>query len=151
MDAMSLPANEFCPIARALDVVGQKWNLLLLREASFGRRRFAEFQRIGIPAATLGQRLESLVDSGLLERRSYREDGERAREEYVLTGAGRDILVVLAALGDWGHTHRPAEHGPGVTFTAAGTGRPVRLAFVDDRGELVDRDAVTVTVGPLTR
>ncbi len=102
MDAMSLPANRHCPIARTLAVLGQKWNLLLLREAFLGRTRFAEFQRIGIPNATLGQRLNDLVCAGLLERVTYQEEGERSREEYVLTDAGRDVLPILAALSAWG-------------------------------------------------
>ncbi len=102
MDAMSLPANRHCPIARTLAVLGQKWNLLLLREAFLGRTRFAEFQRIGIPNATLGQRLNDLVCAGLLERVTYQEEGERSREEYVLTDAGRDVLPILAALSEWG-------------------------------------------------
>lgn len=112
MDAMSLPANRHCPIARTLAVLGQKWNLLLLREAFLGRTRFAEFQRIGIPNATLGQRLNDLVGAGLLERVTYQEEGERSREEYVLTDAGRDVLPILASLSEWGPAP-PAGDGPG--------------------------------------
>ena len=98
MDAMSLPANRSCPIARTLGVLGQKWNLLLLREAFLGRTKYAEFQRIGVPTATLGARLQDLVDSGLLARHTYQEKGERARDEYLLTQAGRDVMPILAAL-----------------------------------------------------
>ncbi|MEV5253822.1 helix-turn-helix domain-containing protein [Streptomyces werraensis] len=147
MDAMSLPANRHCPIARTLEVLGQKWNLLLLREAFLGRTRFAEFQRIGIPNATLGQRLNDLVSAGLLERVTYREEGERSREEYVLTDAGRDVLPILAALGEWGDRHRPQETGRGVVCTADGE-RPVHLEFRDPDGEPVDRDAIMISRGP---
>lgn len=147
MDAMSLPANRYCSIARTLAVLGQKWNLLLLREAFLGRTRFAEFQRIGIPNATLGQRLGDLVDAGLLERVTYQEEGERSREEYVLTQAGRDVLPVLAALSAWGDRHRPQETGQGVVYAAGGE-RPVHLEFRDERGEPVDQDAVTIIRGP---
>ncbi|MFF4884549.1 winged helix-turn-helix transcriptional regulator [Streptomyces nigra] len=148
MDAMSLPANRHCSIARTLAVLGQKWNLLLLREAFLGRTRFAEFQRIGIPNATLGQRLNDLVDAGLMERVTYQEEGERSREEYVLTEAGRDVLPVLAALSAWGDRHRPQETGQGVVYAAADDERPVHLEFRDERGELVDQDAVTIIRGP---
>lgn len=145
---MSLPANRHCSIARTLAVLGQKWNLLLLREAFLGRTRFAEFQRIGIPNATLGQRLNDLVDAGLMERVTYQDEGERSREEYVLTEAGRDVLPVLAALSAWGDRHRPQETGQGVVYAAADDERPVHLEFRDERGELVDQDAVTIIRGP---
>ncbi|MFJ6926875.1 winged helix-turn-helix transcriptional regulator [Streptomyces nigra] len=148
MDAMSLPANRHCSIARTLAVLGQKWNLLLLREAFLGRTRFAEFQRIGIPNATLGQRLNDLVDAGLMERETYQDEGERSREEYVLTEAGRDVLPVLAALSAWGDRHRPQETGQGVVYAAADGERPVHLEFRDERGELIDQDAVTIIRGP---
>jgi DNA-binding HxlR family transcriptional regulator len=153
MDAMALPANRSCSIARSLSVLGQKWNFLLLREAFFGRTRYAEFQRIGIPNATLVDRLTSLVDAGLLARSSYREDGERTRDEYRLTEAGRDVMPLLAALSAWGDEHLPLEAGPSVSYTRAGDGRRLHLAFVDDDGVIVDRDAVAVArgaeVGPL--
>jgi DNA-binding HxlR family transcriptional regulator len=137
MDASSLPANRFCSVARSLEVLGQKWNLLILREAFFGRTRYAQFQRIGIPSATLGQRLDALVDAGLLERRAYRREGERTREEYLLTESGRDALGVLAALSTWGDAHLPLPHGPSVGY-ATSDGTPVRLAFVDEEGRVVD-------------
>lgn len=141
MHALSLPANRFCSVARSLEVLGQKWNLLILREAFFGRTRFAQFQRIGIPSATLGQRLDALVEADLLERRSYQREGERTREEYLLTDAGRDAVGVLAALSTWGDAHLPLPDGPSVTYATA-DGSPVRLAFVDDHGQVVDAAAV---------
>jgi DNA-binding HxlR family transcriptional regulator len=134
-------ANASCPIARALSVLGHKWNLLLLREAFLGSTRYAEFQRIGVPPATLGARLDDLVEAGLFERRAYQLDGERSRDEYVLTAAGRDTIRVLAALSDWGGEHVP----PSTAYTwAAADGRPVRLAFIDEAGETVDPEMVTV-------
>ena len=138
-------ADLLCPIARSLSVLGQKWNLLLLREAFLGRTKFTEFQRIGVPTATLGARLEALVGAGLLERRTYKEQDERPRDEYLLTEAGREVLPILAALIEWGENHVPAEAGARVTYAMASSdGRPVRLAFVDDRQTVVDGGAVTV-------
>jgi DNA-binding HxlR family transcriptional regulator len=138
-------ADLSCPIARSLSVLGQKWNLLLLREAFLGRTKFTEFQRIGVPAATLGARLESLVEAGLLERRAYKEEGERPRDEYLLTDAGRDVLPILAALIEWGETHLQSDSGDRVTYAmATADGRPVNLAFVDDRQEVVEVGAVRV-------
>jgi DNA-binding HxlR family transcriptional regulator len=147
MDAMSLPVNQYCSIARALTVLGQKWNLLLLREAFLGRSRYAEFQQIGIPYATLGQRLDDLVSAGLLERRAYQEPGERTREEYVLTPAGRDTLPVLVALSEWGEEHAPLPAGPAMSYVTTGE-RVVHLEFRDDRGAEVSPETVSVVRGP---
>ena len=79
-------STERCSIARSLEVLGQKWSLLIVREAMWGRTRFAEFRaRLGVAPDVLTDRLGRLVDAGILERRPYREDGEREREEYVLS------------------------------------------------------------------
>ena len=136
-----MSADETCPIARSLSVLGHKWNLLLLREAFLGRTKFAEFQRIGIPPATLGARLEALVEAGLFEKQAYRVDGERSRDRYILTAAGRATIPVLAALSDWGGEH--LQPGRAYSWESA-DGRPVRLAFIDADGEPVDADTVMV-------
>lgn len=90
-----------CSIARALDVVGEKWALLAIREISFGNRRFNEIARnTGAPRDRLAARLRGLVDAGILERREYQSTPPRA--EYRLTEAGRDLVPVLRALLTWG-------------------------------------------------
>ncbi len=90
-----------CSIARALDVVGEKWALLAIREISFGNRRFNEIARnTGAPRDRLAARLHSLVEAGILERREYQSAPPRA--EYHLTAAGRDLTPVLHALVAWG-------------------------------------------------
>ena len=144
MDAMSLPANRRCPVARSLTVLGQKWNLLLLREAFFGRTKFAEFSRIGIPSDVLASRLESLVNAGLMERRPYQLEGARSRDEYVLTEAGRDVLPVLAALTQWGYAHLPLAEGGTTDYVRESDGRPVELRFVDAHGDVVDDRDVAI-------
>ncbi len=90
-----------CSIARALDVVGEKWALLAIREISFGNRRFNEIARnTGAPRDRLAARLHSLVEAGILERREYQSTPSRA--DYHLTAAGRDLIPVLRALVAWG-------------------------------------------------
>jgi DNA-binding HxlR family transcriptional regulator/SAM-dependent methyltransferase len=90
-----------CSIARALDLIGEKWALLAIREISFGNRRFNEIARnTGAPRDRLAARLRSLVDAGVLERREYQSTPPRA--EYRLTAAGRDLVPVLQALLAWG-------------------------------------------------
>ena len=128
-----LGGDERCPIARSLDVLGEKWTLMIVRDALGGSTRFSQFQQsLGIPREVLTARLASLVDGGVLERTTYKPEGARAREEYVLTGAGRDLSLVLLALGSWADRHRPSE-------------RPSDLRFVDaETGEAVEAAAVTV-------
>jgi DNA-binding HxlR family transcriptional regulator len=138
MDAMQLPANSRCPVARSLEVVGKKWNLLIVRELFYGNRRFSQLRsRIGLPSDVLASRLDALVSQGVLDRRSYQEPGARARDEYALTEAGRDLVGVLAALTEWGEEHLFKGSPPPVMYLDQSTGGEVRLAFVDERGDEV--------------
>lgn len=100
-----------CSIARAIDVVGEWWSLLIVRDAFLGVTRFDDWQRrLGIARNVLATRLEHLVDEGIFERRRYQEHPER--HEYVLTRKGRDLGPVLAALRTWGDTYEPTPGGP---------------------------------------
>ena len=92
-----------CPIAAALEVVGTRSALLILREAFYGTTRFDEFaERVGISEAATASRLGELVDAGLLERRPYKEEGRRTRMSYHLTDMGTDFFPALVALMQWG-------------------------------------------------
>jgi DNA-binding HxlR family transcriptional regulator len=102
-----------CPIGRAIDIIGDRWTLLILRNATMGVTRFEDFRAgLGIADNILSNRLARLVDAGLLVRVPYR-DPRRTRHEYRLTTAGADVLDVLHALAGWGRDHtrpsRPAE------------------------------------------
>jgi DNA-binding HxlR family transcriptional regulator len=93
--------TQDCSVARALSVVGDRWTLLVLREAFFRTRRFEDFQaRTGAPRPVLAERLRSLVEDGVLERRQYSERPDRF--EYRLTEKGVDLYPVLVALLRWG-------------------------------------------------
>ena len=93
-------ANMTCPIARTLEIVGEWWTLLIVRDALLGARRFEEFRRTGIADNILSARLDLLVREGILERRPYQE--HPPRDEYLLTEKGRDLLPTIVALGRWG-------------------------------------------------
>ncbi|MCU1530231.1 MAG: HxlR family transcriptional regulator [Frondihabitans sp.] len=135
-----------CGIARSLEVVGERWALLVVRDALFGKTRFSEFRAsLGVSPDILTARLASLVEYGVLTRKSYRAPGEREREEYLLTDAGRALVPVLAALGSWGLEHRPVEAGPRTTYSDEQTGEPLELAFVAADGHVVDAGAVRMT------
>src|SRR5436190_21491264 len=102
------PVGDRCPIDRTLQVVGSRSAFLLLREAFYGSTRFDDLVRLtGFTEAVAAKRLKELVAHGLLERRPYREPGQRTRHEYVLTERGRDLLPALLALGQWGRKHLP--------------------------------------------
>ncbi|WP_410644098.1 winged helix-turn-helix transcriptional regulator [Amycolatopsis sp. lyj-346] len=106
-------ADAACPIARAADVLGEPWTLLILRNATAGTTRFEDFRtQLGIADNVLTTRLGKLVDRGLLTKLPYR-DGGRTRHEYRLTQAGSDALPVLHALGAWGDAHTASATGPG--------------------------------------
>lgn len=138
-----------CSIARSLEVLGLKWSLLIVREAFRGCTRFAEFRAaLGIAPDVLTDRLARLVDAGILERRPYREAGEREREEYVLTEAGRALRPVLVAITAWGDEYRPSGFGPAAIYTDRETGSPLRLAFLDADGVEHDLDEVIAVPGP---
>jgi DNA-binding HxlR family transcriptional regulator len=93
--------NAHCPIARALDAIGDWWSLLIIRESFFGRRRFGEFQRnLGLAKNILTTRLRKLVEQGILDIVPA-SDGS-AYQEYVLTEKGRGLFTVLVALRQWG-------------------------------------------------
>lgn len=99
-------ADDICPVARTLDRVGDWGSMLVLRDAGFGKTRFDEFQAsLGLASNTLAKRLQALVDAGLLERRRYSE--HPPRDEYILTGRGRDFMPVLEALKTFGDRHYP--------------------------------------------
>jgi DNA-binding HxlR family transcriptional regulator len=103
--------NQQCSIARSLEVVGERWTLLVLRDAFLGIRRFDDFQRdLGVARNVLADRLARLVGEGILERRRYQERPERF--EYRLTAKGRDLWPILHALASWGDEHAAPEGPP---------------------------------------
>jgi DNA-binding HxlR family transcriptional regulator len=107
----SASTPRVCSIARTLDIVGEKWALLAVREVFLGNRRFDEMvRRTGAPRDTLAARLRTLVGSGILERRQYSE--HPARFEYRLTDAGRDLYPVIVSLLRWGDEHLAGDDGP---------------------------------------
>jgi DNA-binding HxlR family transcriptional regulator len=131
---MDVDGNEpSCSIERSLEVLGERWTLLILRNAFRGTTRFADFRTsLGIAPNLLSTRLRTLVAAGILEPRQYREPGSRSRVSYHLTDSGSRLRTVLAALQQWGDEHRPRPDGPSLVRRSRTSGRPVRVALVDD-------------------
>ncbi|HWM68002.1 MAG TPA: helix-turn-helix domain-containing protein [Steroidobacteraceae bacterium] len=124
-----LPGNPQCPIARSLERVGEWWNILIIRDAVYGLKRFDEFQKsLDIAPNMLTRRLNDLVKDGILERQRYSE--KPPRYEYVLTEKGRDFRPVLVALLAWGNKHFAPE-GASVLIADSKTGTIADPIVVD--------------------
>lgn len=120
VQARSPVPRELCPMALAAEAIGDRWTLLILREAFFGVVRFEDMAAdLGIARSVLTDRLNKLVSSKLLEHVSYREKNSRSRAYYRLTEAGRGTAQVLIALMQWGEQ--------------AVTGKPAPIRLVDKR------------------
>jgi DNA-binding HxlR family transcriptional regulator len=114
--APSSTQPRVCSVARTLDIVGEKWALLAVREVFLGNRRFDEMiRKTGAPRDTLTARLRTLVEAGILERRRYSE--HPARYEYCLTEVGKDLYPVILTLRQWGDTYLAGADGPPLVFT----------------------------------
>ena len=128
------PPVERCGLAAAIDVVGDRWTLLIIRSALYGVTRFDDLQTsLGAPRTVLSNRLKKLVDDGVLRRRAYKAEGQRTRHQYVLTQKGVDLALPLMALMQWGQKHVLAEANAG-GIVSRRTGKPLRLGLVDAAG-----------------
>jgi len=116
--------SQTCSIASALEVVGERWSLLIVREVFLGARRFDEIQAdLGIARNVLQTRLTKLVGAGVLERRPYRE--RPPRYEYFLTDKGLDLWPTMVSLMQWGDRHAAPSAGPPVLLEHRGCGGAV--------------------------
>jgi DNA-binding HxlR family transcriptional regulator len=136
-----------CSVARTLDIVGEKWALLAVREVFLGNRTFDEMvKRTGAPRDTLAARLRTLVGAGILERRQYHE--HPARFEYHLTGAGRDLYPVIVTLMRWGDRYLAGQDGPPLVLRHSCGHRLVAEVVCQACGEpLQARDTTPLTAG----
>lgn len=138
-----------CSVAGALELIGDRWAMLVLRDLGLGLSRFDEFRAsTGIPNTTLSTRLKDLQANGIVERMRYRE--RPPRDEYRLTAKGRDLWKVLTALREWGDRWDASGFGaPTIEVVDRKTDRELRLALVDPRtGRAVPRDRVKLRPGP---
>lgn len=143
-----------CSVQATLDVVGNKWSLLILRELFNGVRRFDDMHRhLGISEAVLARRLRELIADGIVETRPYQDAGSRTRNEYVPTEAGWDLFPVVVALLQWGDRHRPGPDGPSWIVTHRDCGHPVSVDVTchEHPGEALDQYHTTTTDGPGAR
>jgi DNA-binding HxlR family transcriptional regulator len=137
--------GQNCSIARALEIVGERWTLLIVRDCFLGLRRFEEFQQsLGIARNVLTDRLNRLVEEGILERVRYSERPERY--DYRLTAKGRDLQIALAGLRQWGDTYI-SDKPPRITRRKSDK-KPVVAALVPAGADVVRPDEVESVPGP---
>ena len=138
-----------CSIAGVLELVGDRWAFLILRDLGLGLSRYEDLRKsTGITHATLSDRLRHLQDGELIERRRYQTAPERF--EYLLTPKGRDVLLVIQALAQVGDKWQVAGNaGPPLKFVDRNSGRALKLALVDEKtGQMVRRRDVLPKAGP---
>ncbi|MFG2057930.1 winged helix-turn-helix transcriptional regulator [Micromonospora sp. NPDC048930] len=144
---------ENCTIARAMEILGERWTLVVLREVFNGVRRFDDMRvRTGIPRQVLTNRLAMLVERGVLRREPYREPGSRARHEYRLTDKGLDLWPVLVAVLGWGDRYLADPDGSPLAVSHRDCGAEVRVALRCTEGhEVTDPRDVLPRPGPGAR
>ncbi|MFF5176474.1 winged helix-turn-helix transcriptional regulator [Micromonospora sp. NPDC000316] len=142
-------SNTNCSVARAMDIVGSRSTVLIMRDALLGTRRFDDFvRRVGIGEPAMAARLKEMVAAGLLERIPYREPGQRTRHEYQLTPKGRELVPVITALRNWGDTWAADDAGPPIVARHHDCGQPVRAVLRCAAGHDVDSGDIDITAGP---
>jgi DNA-binding HxlR family transcriptional regulator len=141
-------ADMTCSIARTLDATGDWWSPLILRDVHLGITRFDELRRdLGISRQVLAERLERLVDHGVLERRAYSE--RPRRHDYLLTEKGRGLVDVLLAMVAWGDRWTAGEQGPPVLLRHRGCGELTHAEIQCAQcGQPLRADEVSVEAGP---
>ena len=137
-----IPLSE-CGLSLVSMVVGDKWTLLILREALYGVQRFEDIVAdLGASRSVLTQRLNQMVEDGILKKEPYREAGSRTRFAYKLTDLGMDLALPLFVLADWGNRHILKTDTPPVWMQDRETGKRLRLAFMDEEGNQVGGERV---------
>ena len=144
---------DTCTIERTMEILGEKWTLVVLREVFNGIRRFDDMrQRTQIPRQVLANRLASLVEHGLLRREPYQEPGARVRHEYRLTPKGFDLYPVLIAVAEWGNRYLAEPEGPPLEFVHRDCAAPVHVEIRCADGHVVaERRDVLPRPGPGAR
>ncbi len=140
--------TQTCSVARTLEIIGERWTLLIVRDALLGLRRFEDFQEsLGIARNVLADRLHRLVEHGILERVRYQERPERF--DYRLTERGRELHTVVLALMHWGDRHLAGPEGlPRLTEHAGCGGSVVEQHACSACGRVLEAGDVALVPGP---
>ena len=135
-----------CNLAKSFELIGDRWTLLILRSALYGLRRFDDFQaELDVPRSVLSKRLANLVESGIMERREYREAGHRARIEYRLTRMGQTLSLPFMAMTAWGDKWLGDGTSP-LTLRSRSTGQRLSVALVDERCKRAKKSDIELVI-----
>ncbi|MGW3689547.1 winged helix-turn-helix transcriptional regulator [Streptomyces sp. NPDC005125] len=138
-----------CSIARTLEIVGEKWTILILREVWYGSSRFSDFERVlGCPRNLLAARLRMLVEEGILATETYKEPGSRSRPRYVITPMGMDLVPAVMGLLQWGDRYRADPEGPAVLARHHACGAHVDVQMRCGEGHSVRAEDIESVPGP---
>lgn len=141
--------TDTCGVGAALDVIGDRWTLLILRDVFQGVTRYDELQHhVGLSSAVLADRLRKLCDHGILHKVEYRRPGERRRHEYHLTERGLGLVYVQVSLAEFGYEHLVDDEDRLVHFLDRVTGEPVTIGLVRSDGTRLDLTDLEVRVQP---
>jgi len=141
-------AAKHCNLARAFELIGDRWTLLILRSALYGVCRFDDFQAdLDIPRSVLSSRLAGLVETGVMDRREYRDKGQRGRTEYPLTEMGEALGLPFLAMTAWGDKWLGEGKGP-FKLRSKSTGQKFRVALIDERGRLAQKSDIEAVIDP---
>jgi DNA-binding HxlR family transcriptional regulator len=132
-----------CSVQRSLGILGERWTFLILRDALDGITRFADFRdALNLAPNLLTDRLNTLVEYGVMTREPYQDPGSRQRYSYHLTPAGRELHLALGAIQQWGDKYLPCSEGPSIIQQRRSSGQAVHVAFVDPEGREVGLEDV---------
>ena len=139
-------ALENCGMSRAADLIGDRWTLLIIREALYGVTRFdAMHEDLGAPRTVLSGRLKKLCEIGVMTKRPYKEPGKRVRHQYVLTSKGVELAVPLIALMQWGDKNFRDDRPPAKIIERK-TGAPCHVGLVTEQGAPVEIGETTFKI-----
>ncbi|GAA2734323.1 helix-turn-helix domain-containing protein [Actinocorallia aurantiaca] len=139
---------DHCSLVKALEIVGTRSALLILREAYYGTTRFSAFaRRIGVTERIAAQQLRHLTEAGLLAKRPYRDEGGRTRDEYGITEMGRDLLPAVLGLMQWGDKYFQDDTPP-LLYVEHETGEAVTVELRSDSGHRVELEELGVRLNP---
>ena len=143
-------ATRPCPVASSLEIFGDRWSMLIIRDVMNGVYRFDELvARLQISRGTLTDRLRHLIADDVLVERPYKDQRGRTRTEYRLSPRGWDLQLVMVALREWGDKHVLGAGNEPIRLIDRSNGHGVRLALLDEvSGEIVDGRTVTNVAGP---
>ncbi|MBP6014050.1 MAG: helix-turn-helix transcriptional regulator [Alphaproteobacteria bacterium] len=143
-----VPASV-CNLSKSFELIGDRWTLLILRSALYGVCRFDDFQaELDVPRSVLSNRLAGLVETGIMERREYREGRQRARIEYPLTEMGKTLALPFMAMTAWGDRWLGEGAPPPLTLRSKSSGQKVTIAYVDEQGRSTRPDDVEPVIMP---